>query len=420
MHWLSEMISLQRRTRGGFRLTLDLAHDVDLHPNIKTKQKRLGNVLNEPKPLGVIFVDSECVRSDLLRVYQTLAEAFSERNMEIKTICGPGVEKSDIENYSFPNTVFWTEAKTKLGSRPLRSSFACKSWKKQFSSSVNQNAPLRTSIYLAMEAQRFSLYLNQLSPAFILGIKFNSFTPAVFAAECLGIPLYAIQHGEYRESSLELHPHEWPAKNIFTFSEKSKREHEKRFESIGCRFISAGPIWDMRQRGNKPETRPGLLLAIESEEEVFSDSLVERLKTLAGVEHFAIKPHPYLGRLGASDALNRHSDFCDFSDFWESLPEVALSLGSSATFELIHLGVPVITVYPESFDSDYFPISGTFRNTSDGISQALTVLRTVLNHKEEQDSLLKNQRRELSDMLTEAPESLKRIVSVVVAETMLS
>ncbi len=375
--------------------------------------------MNEPKPLGVIFVDSECVRSDLLRVYKTLTEAFLDRGVEVITLCGPGVDKSDIETYSFPNTVFWTEAKRNLKIRMFRSIFVRNCWTRQFVSSLRHKAPLVTSLYLAMEAQRFSQYLSQISPAFILGIKFNSFTPAIFASECLGIPLYAIQHGEYRESSLELYPHEWPAKNIFTFSEKSKREHEKRFESIGCRFISAGPIWEMRQRGYKPETTPGLLLAIESEQEVFSDSLVERMKTLAGVEHFAIKPHPYLGRLGTSDALNRHSDFCDFSDFWESLPEVALSLGSSATFELIYLGVPVITVYPESFDTNFFPITGTFRNTSEGFSQALTYMRTILDHKEERDSLLRNQRQELSELFAEVPMSLKRIVSVVLADTML-
>jgi hypothetical protein len=379
----------------------------------------LENLLKEQKPRGIIFIDSECVRGDLLRVYLTLAEAFSSRGIDIQTLCGPGVEKLDIEKYSFPNTVFWPEARSKLRARTFGRIFARNCWTTQFVSSLKQGAPLVTSIYLAMEAQRFSQYLIQISPAFIVGIKFTSYEPAVFAADCLGIPLYAIQHGEYRESSLELYPHEWPAKNIFTFSEKSKREHEKRFESIGCRFISAGPIWEMRQRGNTPEKKSGLLLVIESEEEVFSDSLVERLKTLAGVEHFAIKPHPYSSKLGISDALNRHSDFCDFSDFWESIPEVALSLGSSATFELVYLGVPVVTIYPESFDSDYFPITGTYRNTTEGIYQAIQVIRGLLDHKEERDYLLRNQRQELSEMFVEVPMSLKRIVSVVLADTML-
>jgi hypothetical protein len=270
-----------------------------------------------------------------------------------------------------------------------------------------------------MEAQRFSQYLNQLSPAFILGIKFTSFTPAVFAADSVGIPLYAIQHSEYLGSSLGLLPHEWPAKNIFTFSEKSKRDHEQRFESLGSRFISAGPIWEMRQRGNTPERKPGLLLVIESEEEVFSDSLVESLKNIAGGEHFAIKPHPYLIKRGVSDALKRHSVLCNFSDFWESIPEVALSLGSSATFELIYLGVPVITLYPERFESDYFPTTGTFRNTTEGISKALQVIRGVLDNQVERDSMLRNQRQELSELLEDGPKTLKRIVSVIVSETMI-
>ncbi len=374
--------------------------------------------MKKQKPRGIIFIDSECVRSDLLRVYQTLAEAFSDRNIEIITLCGPGVEESDIKKYTFPNTVFWPQAKSKLKVRPFRRIFGRNCWTTQFVSSLKQKAPLVTSIYLAMEAQRFSYYLTQVSPAFILGIKFTSFSPAIFASECLGIPLYAIQHAEAARSFIGLHPHEWPAKNIFTFSEKSKREHEMRFASIGARFISAGPMWEMRQRGNTPQRKSGLLLVIESEEEVFSDSLIERLKDLAGVEHFAIKPYPYWIKLGVSDALNRHSDFCDYSDFWESLPEVALSFGSSATFELIYLGVPVITIYPETFESDYFPITGTYRNTTEGVSQALQVIRSVLDHKEERESLLRNQRQELSEMLADTPKSLKRIVSVVIAETM--
>jgi hypothetical protein len=328
------------------------------------------------------------------------------------------VEKSDIEKYSFPNIVFWPEAKSKLKIRAFRRIFGRNCWTTQFVSSLKQKAPLLTSVYLAMEAQRFSQYLNQISPAFILGIKFTSFTPAVFAADCLGIPLYAVQHGEYLASSIGSRPHEWPAKNIFTFSEKSKQEHEKHFESLDSRFISAGPIWEMRQRGDLPERKPGLLLVIESEEEVFSDSLIESLKAVAGEEHFAIKPHPYGVKLGVSDALNRHSDFCDFSDFWESLPEVAFSLGSSATFELIYLGVPVITLYPESFESDYFPMTGTYRNTSEGVSRALQVIRSALEHKVQRDSLLRNQQQDLSEMLAEVPNSLKRIVSVIIAEAM--
>lgn len=369
------------------------------------------------KPRGIIFIDSECVRDDLLRVYQTLAETFSVRGVEIETLCGPGVEKTDIENYSFPKIVFWHEAKNRLSTRPLSRIFARNCWTAQFVSSLKQKAPLVTSIYLAMEAQRFSQYLTKTSPAFILGIKFTSFTPAVYAAECLGIPLYAIQHSEAARKYIGLRPHEWPAKNIFTFSEKSKKEHEKRFESTGTRFISAGPIWQMRHHGSRPERKSGLLLVIESEESVFSDSLVERLKILAGDEHFAIKPYPYWIKLGVSDALNRHSDFCDFSDFWESLPEVALSLGSSATFELIYLGVPVITIYPEFFESDYFPITGTFQNSTEGVSQALQAIRSVLDHKRERDALLRNQREELSKMLEDTPKSLERIVSVIVAET---
>jgi hypothetical protein len=360
------------------------------------------------------------VRSDLLRVYQSLAEAFSDRGVDVLIICGPGVEKSDIEKYSFPNIVFWPEAKSKLKMHALRRIFARNCWTTQFVSSLKQKAPLLTSVHLAMEAQRFSQYLNQISPAFILGIKFTSFTPAVFAADCLGIPLYAVQHGEYLASSIGSRPHEWPAKNIFTFSEKSKREHEKHFESLGCRFISAGPIWEMRQRGNTPEKKPGLLLVIESEKEVFSDPLIKRLKAVAGVEHFAIKPHPYLTKLGISDAFNRHSEFCDFSDFWDSIPDVALSLGSSATSELVYLGVPVITVYPESFGINYFPITGTYSNTTEGVSQALQVIRSVLEHKIDRDSLLMNQQQELSELLEDAPKSLKRIVSFVLAETFLA
>ena len=374
--------------------------------------------MKKHKPKGIIFIDSECVRSDLLRVYQTLAEAFSDRDIEITTLCGPGVEESDIEKYSFPNIVFWPEAKSQLKIRTFRRFFTRNCWATQFMSSLRQKAPLVTSIYLALEAQRFSQYLTQASPAFILGIKFTSFTPAVYAAECLGIPQYAIQHSEATKSAIGLRPHEWPVKNIFTFSEKSKREHEKRFAGTDSRFISAGPMWEMRQRGNIPERKSGLLLVIESEEEVFSDSLIERLKDLAGVGNFAIKPYPYWIMLGVSDALNRHSDFCDYSDFWESLPEVALSFGSSATFELVYLGVPVITIYPDFFESDYFPITGTYRNTTEGVSQALQVIRSLLDHKVERESLLRYQQQELSEMLADAPNSLKRIVSVVIAETM--
>jgi hypothetical protein len=143
------------------------------------------------------------------------------------------------------------------------------------------------------------------------------------------------------------------------------------------------------------------------------------LKSLAGVENFAIKPHPYLARLGISDAFNRHSDLCDSSDFWDSIPEVALSLGSAATFELIYLDVPVVTIYPESFEGDFFPITGTYRNNSEEVTQALRAIRNILDNKVERDSLLRKQQQELSEMFADAPKSLNRIVSVIVAETLL-
>ena len=373
-------------------------------------------MLTEQKNRGIIFIDSSCVRDDLLRVYQTLAEAFLDIGIQIDTLCGPGVEKSDIEKYSFPRTVFWTEVKSELKIGTFLRAFERNCWTTQFVSSLKQRAPLVTSIYLAMEAQRFSQYLTRISPAFILGIRFTSFTPAVFAADCLGIPLYAIQHSEYPRSDLGLLPDEWPAKNIFSFSEKSKREHENRFTSFGPRFISAGPIWEMRRRGKTPERKPGRLLVIESDKSIFSDSLIEKLKALSGKENFAIKPHPYWIKLGVSDAINRHSDFCDFSDFWDNLPEVALSLSSSATFELIHLGVPVISIYSESVESDYFPITGSFQDTTEGLSKVFSVVRSVLNHQTEREALLRKQREELSEMLAEASHSLKRIVSVIIAE----
>jgi hypothetical protein len=125
-------------------------------------------LLKEQKKRGVIFIDSECVRDDLLRVYQTLAEAFLDKGIHIEILCGPGVEKSDIEKYSFPSTVFWTEAKSKLKVRTFWHTLARNCWTTQFKSSLMQRAPLVTSIYLAIEAQRFSQYLTQISPAFIL------------------------------------------------------------------------------------------------------------------------------------------------------------------------------------------------------------------------------------------------------------
>jgi hypothetical protein len=85
---------------------------------------------------------------------------------------------------------------------------------------------------------------------------------------------------------------------------------------------------------------------------------------------------------------------------------------------LIYLGVPVITIYPESFENDYFPKTGTYQNTGEGVSQALKVIRSILDHKVDREFLLTSQRHEISEMISDSPKALTRIVSVIVAETM--
>jgi hypothetical protein len=159
------------------------------------------------------------------------------------------------------------------------------------------------------------------------------------------------------------------------------------------------------------------LTIVESEEVVFSKSLIDNVVEMIGRRNVEIKPHPYSLKLGVSRAYNVFPSLCNSSNFWDSVPELALSLGSSSTFELIHLGVPVITIVPSAFEADYFPKAGSFENTPAGIRQALHATKELLASQEKRERLLRNQQHENAGLSLSSSLTLSRIMATLIDET---
>lgn len=97
-------------------------------------------------------------------------------------------------------------------------------------------------------------------------------------------------------------------------------------------------------------------------------------------------------------------------------PKLAISLGTSATHELIYFGVPVITLRPKSFDERLFPEVGSFYDSVEGRKMAIETIVDVLGDPKIESNFINRQRAELETTISEATGTLQWITDFVLEQ----
>jgi UDP-N-acetylglucosamine 2-epimerase len=112
--------------------------------------------------------------------------------------------------------------------------------------------------------------------------------------------------------------------------------------------------------------------------------------------------------------MNEYPESCDTTPFWERLPEVAISFGSSSSSELVYLGVPTITLLSDHQGKEQFPKTGTFIADDPGIQRALEQLSRLLSDKQFYLDFLNQQRSEMLGEDFSLNETTERIIDTII------
>ena len=180
-------------------------------------------------------------------------------------------------------------------------------------------------------------------------------------------------------------------------------------------FIPPGPLWNLRHH-YPPSVRKKLVTIVEQRQTPLLGQFVSELIRCVGRENIRIKPHPYKMLRGESQAVLEFPEFCETTPFWEEVPELAISLGSTSSQELIHLGVPEVTLVHSDHSPERFPSVGQFPFSSEGTESALIRVKDLLGNPENRLNFLRAQQEEISDLRDDAEKALGRIIGYVVRE----
>lgn len=359
---------------------------------------------------GLIFIEKDCIRDDLLKVYETLSVALIESGVHLRVLIGPDADPIPLDSYRFEKVDFWDSISRNslVDFHRIVAGFAKMIGLRAVRRTRNHRKVVATIVNYELSKR----YLERFGPDFIVGIKYDSLKELVHGAISMRISTYAIEHANYPHIAKQKNPYEWPAQYIFCWSREKVLANSTQFANRGAKFLFGGPTWGLRHTSKSAEKSDKVLL-LESDNSVWSDSFVHELSDYFGDESFAIKPHPHLLREGSSSAYANFPHLCDFSNFWEQSPRVAISLGSSSTSELIYLGVPVVTLSPEIIEEGIFPKAGSFPNSAKGQKMAFEMVADLMGNPASRSQLVERQRQELASPISEASGTLKRIVDFI-------
>jgi hypothetical protein len=363
----------------------------------------------------MLFLEPNCVREDLIRVLQTLSKNLELLGHKVTSLAGTGVREVELEKNGLPDLILWDEL-IKNNSRAMFNLSELGFFFLFFTKALPLVVNPITALRVAIESCAFRRFLKSQKIHKILGIKYSVFFSLglVLAADSLGIPTFAIQHGVYESRSLVKTPHEFPASHIFLWSAEEVKRHADRFSHLGRTFILAGPIWSLRHASGSTVKSSRFVSIVESDTNILTDQFMLRAIESVGEESLKIKPHPDPSveiRPGGKSFPLLH----DRTPFWLAKPSIAISLGSSSTWELIYLGVPVITILETGYELDFWPKSATFMASEEGIESAFMLLRELRSNPEKREALLREQQRELSSVYPEADKALLNIIEGLTA-----
>lgn len=357
----------------------------------------------------VVYIGSNCARDDTLRVLDYLSKSLLDKGHQVLYLAGKGVEKKSLGNYNFARLNFLKTLDLNFHVRKISFSEL-----KNIIRAWLEVGPIIASPFsiLAMlwEAHIITRLLRETETQKIFGIKFDDSPSITLAARSLGIPTYAIQHGWSPTPNGLQKPHEYPASHLFLWTAQEVKEHDEAFDGLEMKFVLGGPIWVLRHPSRAALRSSGSVLIIESNPRIFDDGFVLGVTRAIGARALRVKPHPYLDEIGTSYASARHPDLCDRTPFWVSLPSIAISMESSSSWELIYLGVPVITILEDDGNRKRFPNAGTFTWSPSGVEAAMQLVALICKDAEKRRLFMREQQLELRTMHYNAEKTLDRIL----------
>ena len=254
--------------------------------------------------------------------------------------------------------------------------------------------------------------LEAMQPSFILSTFVNQSRPLIVAANVLGIPSIAVQHGPYYDNlKYWTRPYEWPARHIVVWNRDVLDLCRKQFNGDVNFFSMDGPIWKLKNlRKRKNDDR---LFIYESRSCKAFKLLSEAITEVVGKHAVALKPHPHL-LLKKTSMAYTYTGSTIFDPVHSISPSLGVSLGSSVSDELIASGVPCITILPEQDSGNQaFPFSGRFILNEFNNVQVAEEISRIYQSPSLRNELLTEQIRERKHLYTSENANLKKLTDYV-------
>jgi hypothetical protein len=302
-----------------------------------------------------LFIDSGTYREDYARVYDAIYLELESKNLKVATILGPdaSIEVETRFEHFTPLSLDRSEAPVHLSLIALV--MYLNALRKKM-----RPVPRRKPWLIITKYRNFLAcvkLLERLKPSALLSIKFDSFYELVSAANMMKIPTVAIQHGEdYLSVSAKYH--EWPASILLVWSEYWAVFHKERFQNQALYHSIDSILWHAKY-AQRTQRKNEYIVIFESNSSL--DYLLEQYMNLPFRDLIKIKPHPWREDNNCSYAKSRFPSRIYDEYLWDSIPNIAISFGSTITNEVIYHDCPCITICQESLEIGlYYPITGSF------------------------------------------------------------
>lgn len=252
------------------------------------------------------------------------------------------------------------------------------------------------------------------SPKAIIALKFNHAPEVFLAAETIKAETFSIQHGNRYFTGARKNIAESYTRALFVWDEEAL-EYIKPINHQRLNLYKTGPIWKIKY--DKPPLQlKNTIIIYESSHGEIIEKLVNQLNSAISDYRILLKPHSLLVKRGVSAKEEANNQ--DLTDMkpWINVPEIAISMRSSITQELIYLGIPVIHFYCPDKDYKKQPPEKTGFFKIDDTSKALeTVYELVRNINFKKEYLSKQQQESAyNEWIKTSP--LKSIAKTILGE----
>lgn len=356
---------------------------------------------------GFLYVSCQPFREDWARVIVSLKKEFEKKKLlNLKLILSHKANAQARKYYKSFESIKMSQVKTNFTCFKISNIISFFAALKEKKILISKNL-LKSFFYFSSSRN----LLQKEKPNFLCSIKFTDNRELLAAADSLNIETYSIQHGLHYEAKKLKKLHEWPVKNYFVFSKKSRDYFQKRYPQ-SSKYINLNTVlWHARYRGIKIPKKKDTIIIFESS--YFSrKKFLELQKYLPGY-NLKIKKHPYFVLMNKSFGDNYAKNELLKKEFylWNEIPLVGISIESTSTDELLYLGVVCITLCTKAYIGTRYPKTGSFSIDTD-IEAIAFFLKQLLENPVFYKKILKKQQMERREFAFDSyPE--KKIVNFI-------